>query len=345
MDKFLPHQNELGNLINVEAAELYNRLSNLQVQDLGLPYYCLEYFKSSHYKRLFFSIESSAHLLFRAITRKNIPVQEIVLMDYGAGVGSLYMLAKMIGCKVIYNDHLEDWKVSACLIATALGIKIDEYIVGNIDVTLQQLNKKKILCDIIISRNVIEHIYKLDDFYETISTREPSALIYSSTTANYYNPAGHIKHLLWHRRWEEVYSKQRAEIIKQHLPTINEKGIRKLSKATRGLAVSELADAIFTYSLTNTFPDPSKYYSNTCDPANGVWAEQLLTFPEYRSYIPTYYTLEFYPGFWDTHYSNPFMNFVSRILNALIGINKSIGFIFAPFIYVVADPGSTENKI
>ena len=58
-----------------------------------------------------------------------------------------------------------------------------EYIVGDIDDTLSALNHKNIQCDIITSRNVIEHIYKLDDFYDAIAHAQPEAWIYSSTTA------------------------------------------------------------------------------------------------------------------------------------------------------------------
>ncbi|HTE28298.1 methyltransferase domain-containing protein, partial [Flavitalea sp.] len=202
MDIFLPQKDALSRTIQDQAADLLKRLTELPVETLGMPQHCLDYFRSSHFKRLFFSIETSAHLLYRSITLKGKPVGETVIMDYGAGVGTLYMLARMIGCKtVIYNDHLEDWKTSALLIAKAIGVNIDEYIVGDIQDTLEILDKKNIQCDIITSRNVIEHIYKLDTFFNTVYSYQPGALIYSSTTANYHNPASHIKHILWHRKW------------------------------------------------------------------------------------------------------------------------------------------------
>src|SRR5688500_9314795 len=134
MDEFLPQKDRLSNLIQQQAAELHTRLKGVNADSLGLPYHCLHYYKGSHATRLFFSIETSAHLLYRSIpmTKKN--VEDIVIMDYGAGVGTLYLLARMIGCRtVIYNDHLEDWKTSAQKIAEAIGIKIDEYITGDID--------------------------------------------------------------------------------------------------------------------------------------------------------------------------------------------------------------------
>src|SRR5688572_6380559 len=124
-DHFLPQQDQLANLINERASELHSKLTSLPVEELGLPDHCLYYFKTSHFDRLFFSIETSAHLLYRSITLQGKPLSDIVIMDYGAGVGTLYMLSTMIGCKtVIYNDFLEEWRFSAFKIAEALRITI-----------------------------------------------------------------------------------------------------------------------------------------------------------------------------------------------------------------------------
>ncbi len=172
MDRFLQQDDELGSLINIQASALYSRMKGLEAESLGMPDHCLAYFRSSHSKRLFFSIETSAHLLYRALTLAGKKPSDIVIMDYGAGVGTLYMLAKLIGChKVIYNDHLDDWRLSAQLIAEAAGITIDHYIVGDIGDCLTRLFELHLQCNIITSRNVIEHIYKLDVFYTAVYHR------------------------------------------------------------------------------------------------------------------------------------------------------------------------------
>src|SRR5688572_4704874 len=190
MDKFLPYEDDLGRLINSGATELYLRLTKINADQLGMPEHCLDYFKTSHSKRLFFSTETSAHILYRSIKLTGKKIEEIVLMDYGAGVGTLFLLAKMIGCRqVIYNDHLEDWKKSAETIATAIGVKIDHYVVGDIHQCMDELQSLNIKCDIIASRNVLEHIYKLEEFYKAIHTQQNQAIVYSSTTANNSNPA------------------------------------------------------------------------------------------------------------------------------------------------------------
>jgi 2-polyprenyl-3-methyl-5-hydroxy-6-metoxy-1,4-benzoquinol methylase len=342
MDIFLPQKDALSRAIQDQAADLLNRLTELPVETLGMPQHCLEYFRSSHFKRLFFSIETSAHLLYRSISLKGKPVAETVIMDYGAGVGTLYMLAKMIGCKtVVYNDHLEDWKTSALLIAKAIGVNIDEYIVGDIQDTLEMLDKKNIQCDIITSRNVIEHIYKLDTFFDTVYSYQPGALIYSSTTANYHNPASHIKHILWHRKWEKYFLPQRQALIREKIKTISEGDLRRLAKATRGLALSDFDNAVETFRNTGAMPDPSIHHTNTVETTSGVWFEHLLPFNSYRKLISSArYQLLFEPGFWDTHNSNKAKNLLGSLLNPMVRSTGKAGIRLAPFIYVIAIPKS-----
>ncbi|MET0298235.1 MAG: class I SAM-dependent methyltransferase [Flavitalea sp.] len=340
MDIFLPLNDELSKTIQKNAADLLSRLQTLPVETLGLPAHCLDYFQSSHFKRLFFSIETSAHLLHRSITLSRKPVNEVVIMDYGAGVGTLYMLAKMIGCKtVVYNDHLEDWKTSALLIADALNIKIDEYIVGDIKDTLETLKQKNINCDIITSRNVIEHIYKLDEFYNAVAAYQPSAIVYSSTTANFHNPASHIKHILWHRKWEKYFLPQRVELIRKQLPGLAETEVEKLAKATRGLALADFDNAVATYGKTKTLPDPSVHHSNTVETSSGVWFEHLIPFSTYRALISSkHYDLKFDAGFWDTHNTSKLKNILGKVLNPIVKATGVSGIRLAPFIYIVALP-------
>lgn len=342
MDIFLPEKDALSRNIQVQSAALLKKLQALPVDTLGMPAHCLDYFKSSHFKRLFFSIETSAHLLYRSIKLKGKPVEETVIMDYGAGVGTLYMLAKMIGCKtVIYNDHLEDWKKSAWLIAEAIGIEIDEYIVGDITETLQALDQKKLECDIITSRNVIEHIYKLDTFFKTIHSYQPTALVYSSTTANYHNPASHLKHVLWHRKWEKYFLPIREKLITERIPGISQPELGRLTKATRGLALQDFEDAIAEYRQSRTLPDPSIHGTNTVESTSGVWFEHLLPFSSYRQLISSSgYDLYFEPGFWDTHNNNKAKNLIGKVLNPIVRFTGHGGIRLAPFIYVIAVPKS-----
>lgn len=345
MDKFLPYDDELGLLIQARASELYYRMRRINADTLGMPPHCLEYFKSSHAGRLFFSIETSAHLLYRSIKMTGKDPAEMVMMDYGAGVGALYLLAKMTGFKkVIYNDHLEDWQKSARLVAEAAGIEIDHYLVGDIEESLADLERLGLTCDLITSRNVIEHIYRLDLFYNAIHRKQPGALIYSSTTANKYNPASVVKHRLWHRKWEKVYKGKRLVVIQWQAPGLSAAKANALAASTRGLAGEDLKEAIEEYRRSGKMQDPSVYGSNTCDPSNGVWAEHLLSEREYRNLInKQFYRLSVEAGFWDTHYASAYKNKLCRLLNRKICRGGKAALRLAPFIYVIASP--RENVI
>jgi hypothetical protein len=345
MDRFLADVDELSRRIQDGAADLYQRLHSVDVDGLGLPPHCLAYYKASHSQRLFFSIETSAHLLYRSISMRRAQPEQVVLMDYGAGVGTLYLLAKMIGCKqVIYNDHLEDWKTSAELIAKAIGVAVDLYVVGGIEDCLTELEQQNIRCNIITSRNVVEHIYKLNEFYGAIHQKQPQALVYSSTTANKSNPAAAIKHVLWHRKWEKVFRGKRSAMIERELSTINVADKQRLARATRGLGGEDLKIAIREFGKTKALPDPSAHHSNTCDPANGVWAEHLLTKEAYRRLInEKFYDVTFEAGFWDTHYTKSYKNSAAKLLNRVIARQGNFAMKLAPFIYVIARPRKNDT--
>lgn len=339
MDNFLPHRDELGLSINTHAAALHQRLQQVDPDRVGMPEHCLYYYKASHAKRLFFSIETSAHLLYRAIRLTRKRPEQIVLMDYGAGVGTLYLLAKMIGCTVVYNDHLDDWRLSAQLIAEAIGVQVDHYVVGDIGDSLDALDRLGLQCSLITSRNVVEHIYKLGVFYQLLHERQPQAVVFSSTTANSQNPASVVKHMLWHRRWEKVYRGKRFAAIERKAPELTRAAKERLARATQGLAVEDLQQAIMAFGQSGILPNPRTQRSNTCDPDTGVWAEHLLRLGEYRRLIgERRYKVSFAPGFWDTHYGSAYKNNAAGWLNRVIGRNKVLAMKLAPFMYVIAEP-------
>lgn len=348
MGTYIDKKDALGVLIEEKAALLHQKLLQLDVEALDIPYYCKEYFKGSHFRRLAFSIQTSAALLYRAIRLSGKSPESITVMDYGAGVGTLYTLAKMIGCgKVIYNDHLADWQFSARSIADAIGVTVDSYIVGDIGPTLETLHRNQISCDLILSRNVIEHIYQLDSFYAIVARMQPNAILFQSTTANAANPGARIQHWLLHKRWENVYRPKRAKMIATTFPELQNAEVQELARLTKGLAWSEIEHRVKEYRSNRVLPVPVSCGSNTCDPENGVWAEHMLSFQEHRNLMRSgKYTARFAPGFWDTHYSSALKNSISRLLNFLIGLNHYTGLILGSFVYIVAIPEHlTNNKL
>lgn len=340
MDRFLPHKDELGLLLQAKSEQLFTLMHQIDVPALGLTKHGETYFLGSHFKRMFFSIQTSAHLLYESITLSKKEVKDIVIMDYGAGMGSLYILAKMIGCKqVIHNDILEEWKNNAQLLAQAINIDVDEYIVGNIEDTLITLKQKGIVCDIITSRNVVEHIYKLDDYYKLINQYQPKAIVYSSTTANFNNPAMNLQHVLLHNKLEKIYLQQRTDFIKTSFPSIDDNTLKLLAKSTRGYERSEVYSCVDNYMNKGIIPSKNYYYTNTCDMNYGVWAENLLPFSVHKQMAEVGNTICLIkPGFWDTHYPKPWKNLMGIFFNKLIASSSFFSFLLAPFIYIIVLP-------
>jgi hypothetical protein len=249
----------------------------------------------------------------------------------------------MIGCKkVIYNDYLEEWKNNALLIAKAIDIDVDEYIVGDVDATVLALKEKNIECDLITSRNVIEHIYKLDYFYKVVHEHQPKAIIYSSTTANFINPAMNLQHVLLHRKIEKTYSKFRSKIIEDFTAAFSKEEVATLAKQTRGYNITDLHNAIAAYVSSGKKPVKGAFYTNTCHPNSGVWAENILPMHIHRRMIQASgMKAVFQPGFWDTHYRFSPKNFMGKIFNGIIMKTNTIGYLLTPFIYVIALPKKT----
>jgi 2-polyprenyl-3-methyl-5-hydroxy-6-metoxy-1,4-benzoquinol methylase len=296
MDHFLKPVDELSTLIEEKAQILYKKLFDLPVRALNLPEMPLNYYLGRHHDRKFFSVQTSAELLYRSIKLKGKPLNELVIMEYGAGMGSLFLLAKMIGCKtLIYNDILPDMAVAAELISKYLEIPVDLFIAGDHNYTIEVLRERGIQCDIILSRNVVEHIYDLDDFYGSMAASQPDALIYFSTTANYHNPAMLWYHKKLHRTSEQQYFQKRKDKIVKAIPGIAPQVADKLALATRGLAMNDLEEAINNFERHERLPDPAIHYTNTCDPDDGVWMEHIIPVAEYKkncrtAWLPSYHT-------------------------------------------------------
>ena len=339
MDHFLQPVDELSALINRKAFILFKAMAKMPMEQLGLPAMPLKYYLEKHQQRRFFSVQTAAELLYRSINLKNKPVDELVVMDYGGGTGSLFLLAKMIGCKkVIYNDILEDMGLAARLISDHLCVDIDYFIIGDHDATLEALDREAVVCDIVLSRNVVEHIYDLNDFYGKMARYQPQAIIFFSTTANYRNPAMLWYHRWVHRKFEMKYKPKRAAIIRQRLSTISDMELDRLATATRGLAMYDLEAAVTAYVQHQILPNPNIHYSNTCDPENGLWAEHIIPPADYKRILNRQgYACAVHPAFWDTHYRNGIKNMFASSMNILTRtLGKKKGLRTAAFIYVIA---------
>lgn len=333
--KFLKYNTELAFQINVACNELFVQIANLDVEALDIEPYFKEYFKRCHFTRQYFTLETSAKLLYDSLVLLNKPHTEVSLMDYGAGIGTLYILAKRIGVKqVIYNDYLPGFTNGAMVIDKALGIKMDVYVTGDVDVTCEVLKEKNIELDLVLSRNVIEHIYNLQCYFETLHRHQPKAILYNSTTANWRNPAAHIQHVLIHKKNKPVMVAEKKEYILKNLKGISEADATSL--ATNLISIGSTDFTNFVKSYTAGKPTPQKDYTNICN-LDGTWCEHLIPYKQYIKFAHNY-NVQFLPGIWDVNYSSVLKRTLGKILNFATKILGKNGVYTSSYFYVVCLP-------
>lgn len=343
---FIAPYDETAILINKKANLLYRQLEQLDLTDTDIDAFGKHYFASHHTgKRLFFSIESSADIIYRSVKKSNKPIAEISFTDYGAGLGTLFLLAGLVGFKQVYfNDYFPQWADYARIVCKKLEITISDYINGDIEAVLDHGIKNNIRFDIIASRNVVEHIYDLRGFYSKIYQSNLTTVCHATTTANYHNIAMRLKHYWYHNKIEKKqFKNQRGNYLKELRPGIRANDLNQLVKLTRGRAFCDFTNAVDAYFDKKPIPPVEFLGTNTCDCKTGVWAENLITKENYLQIIEdTGFKATYTAGFWDTHYKNSFVNLFTGFLNKIIKITGSKGYLFAPFVNVVATKNNNE---
>jgi 2-polyprenyl-3-methyl-5-hydroxy-6-metoxy-1,4-benzoquinol methylase len=338
--KFIEPCDDLSRLINDKANHLHLKLAVLDISDTGIDEFGKYYFSNHHTgNRLIFSLQSSADIIYRSCKMINRNISAITFIDYGAGLGTLFLLAGMVGFKKTYfNDYFPQWAGYAKIICDKLDIRVDDFISGDIDAVIEYGKTNNVSFDIVASRNVVEHIYDLGSFYKKLYQSGITTVCYSTTTANYHNLAMRLKHYRYHNKVEKAtYRKQREEYIKELVPGIGSSDLLQLVKHTRGRAFGDLTGAVNMYLDKKPIPAVEFLGTNTCDCKTGVWAEHLITRQHYFDLIEKAgFKPEFTAGFWDTHYKYPVVNLCTRLLNSIIKVSGARGYWFAPFVNVVA---------
>jgi 2-polyprenyl-3-methyl-5-hydroxy-6-metoxy-1,4-benzoquinol methylase len=338
--KFIEPYDDLARLINVKANELYRKLLVLDIKDTAIDEFGKYYFSSHHAgPRLFFSVQSSAHIIYHSVKRHGRSIGDLSFTDYGAGLGTLFLLAGITGFKSVYfNDYFPQWAGYARIICDKLDISITGFISGDIDEVIAYGKSNNISFDIIASRNVVEHIYDLRSFYSKLYQSNLATVVYSTTTANFHNIAMRLKHYWYHRKVEkDAYVKQRKEYIREIKPGISEDDTTHLVEITRGRAFTDFSNAVDLYLSKKAIAPVEFLGTNTCDCRTGVWAEHLITRNDYLDIIQKAgFAVEYSAGFWDTNYKYAIVNLITGMLNRIIKMSGKKGYWFSPFVNVVA---------
>lgn len=264
---------------------------------------------SERMKNLGYKLSRDEHFIEAAISRSNKPLDELVLLDYGGGVGLISLLAKRLGVgTVIYSDisgvALKDLRE----IANTLGCQADYYVEGDINSLVDFCAIKGVKCDAILSYDVLEHIYDIDEFCKKLCSisREGTTMIHSSGANIFCPPMAKLEteaHILaetkgLEEQWGEKrgefqpsYLELRKRIIREHFPDLDEKEIDELAIHTRGMIQNNILEYVDSYIKSGSFPQMIEHPTNTCYPYTGEWLEHLMN-PHYLKETLSHYAFD-----------------------------------------------------
>ncbi|MBR1550475.1 MAG: SAM-dependent methyltransferase [Bacteroidales bacterium] len=239
---------------------------------------------------------------------------DVTLVDYGGGHGFLSMAAKRSGVgKVIYVDVNPQAAEAVKAVSATVGEGPDVVLTGDSADLRRWCEENAVRPDVVLGMDVIEHIYRLEDFFADLYAVNPDMPMLFTTGSTPYNPW--IKRRL-HRVMKEdesVFCSQRCDFIRAQFPTMSFPEAVFWSQHTRGLVYDDVLKAVKT-----TLPHFLKDRYNTCDPATGSWTERILPISDYRRRLSPYGTrLVVRKGFYNTHRSG-IKGIVSRLLNVLL---------------------------
>jgi 2-polyprenyl-3-methyl-5-hydroxy-6-metoxy-1,4-benzoquinol methylase len=359
-----PYKNLSGNTewnrrLQEAAGMVFHKLKDLRLQELEISDYQKNYL-GNYLRRLHYGMETGIFILSHVFDGLQKRPENSILLDHGAGSGILSLLAKAAGVgKVVYEDIYDISCQDAATIGRALDLEADYYLHGDeeaIKVYFRQLDGP----DVIISRNVIEHVYRPESLVHTIAGLHSHPMqIFFATTANKHNPAVNLytrrlHHRVekqgFHSRWDKGSDARkpmleiRSAMIGDMAPELDEHVIKELAIHTRGLIRPAIQMAVEEYRSHGKLPPMLSDPSNTCDPETGNWAERLTSISEYRDiFEENEFQFHCIPGFYDTHYTSALANLLATCLNPCIRLLGSKGVKLSPFIGLKASRGSAKS--
>jgi 2-polyprenyl-3-methyl-5-hydroxy-6-metoxy-1,4-benzoquinol methylase len=346
----IPNLNpKLKETLNNAASNLFQKLEKVKSNELDISDYSKKYF-GNYQSKLHFSLECGCFILSHSLNHLGDDFTDATILDHGGGLGMLSLLAKSAQIKtVIYNDIYDVSTNDAKKIASLLNLTANHYICSDIKELVAELTNKQLTINCFISRNVIEHIYNLEQFfYELSNVPGKNLTVFFATTANEKNILvdQYTKKLQRKAEFEyssgkwdkerdskKPYSIIRKEILLQAYPNLQRKELMELVICSRGLIKKDVLVMAEKYVKDGIMPNRPSHPSNTCDPYTGNRTENLLPLENYKKYFETNgFSFDVYPGFYNTNYSQKVFNLITPFVNKLISESPKDRIYLAPFI-------------
>lgn len=264
-------------------------------------------------------------LAARSVAPKSI--ENANLLDFGCGLGLLGITAAKQGWgHVCFVDRGAHEMESAKKLSQKAGATQTQFSLGDENI-LATLQPKP---DVLIAMDVIEHIYDLAAFLQITRKAMPNAVLLFTTGVVEGNliKAPAIKKI--QKQDEEVattehelkgksFKEIRKEMIKQHSSNLSAENIEMLASLTRGKRKEDIERAVQNFEQTGGLPKPPEHATNTCNPYNGSWTEQLLTLKQWKNiFANAGYLLKVHTGSYNDADKGFAKNLAAKTINAIV---------------------------
>ncbi|MBK7523804.1 MAG: hypothetical protein IPI53_06485 [Saprospiraceae bacterium] len=345
---------QLQKHLNFAASSLYKKLLKLDLTSLQLSDYNQRYLRSK-ISKLESTLSLYSKLLFLSLKNSQFSLKTSVLVDYGGGSGVMSLLAAELGVgTVIYNDIYDVSCKDIEILSNALGLKPDHIVCGDVDDLVSYLQEKSISINVIVSYDVLEHIYDVDSHFKNLGRLSGSVfrIVYASG-ANIENPfyvrsvtkqqikaEYETREKIWgHKERDSLlaFFEIRKQIISAYAPDLNPETVDYLAHCTRGLIQADIEKCIEEFRSTGNITYRIDHPTNTCDPYTGNWCEHLMDLEQLKGMVSNSgFSAQIITGRYPAGGSF-LLRLVKLLLNVILQIMGRRGMFVAPYYVLLAE--------
>ena len=337
-------------------------IAKLDLKELGVSEYNQIYIQTK-LRKPHYEMCVASYMLGEFTNHTGSDHDNAVLVDYGAGSGLACFAAKRLGIKhVVYCDIFEQSCKDAKLIGDAIGVTIDQYVCGDLPDTHQWIRSNGLQASGVISHNVIEHVYSMNELFDFIGQiAERDTFVWLSTAANPFRKktqaelAKHANRVETQTREPapghkernalEAYRDIRHSIVKQARPELDDETLNLIADRTRGMRQDDILAFLASYTAGDTITIEPDHPTNTCDPLTGNWAERMMDpFQLVQDAKRHDLDLQVRPGLWSLDDDSFVKNTFKKMSNAAIAVRGNKGLARSPYYILCGTANGHGNR-
>lgn len=164
-----PKDRDLARVVQAAASRLAEKLERVDPDSLDLSSETRGLFRE---RRMSIKgrVEHCAHIFAWALPRDEKPFSDLSLVAFNDGLGFFSLLAKECSVgTVVYHGTDDDLRRDARIIAKAIGNPVDHYVFGDLEDLEFVMERHSIPCDVFVSCDALEHVDKLETFFDAVS--------------------------------------------------------------------------------------------------------------------------------------------------------------------------------